>query len=188
MIEFAKSSKHALEADGDIYYHEYVNSTESIPRIEKIHRMSVDSELCARMCLYAYGCPKAYLCPVGQVNVTVVSALSDTEITNVLEPDTFAILGHTKTLTDSFLIYVRNFHSNVSYSPIAKNIYICKRLILLVHDDELYRDGHYILIWPPEQHSDVWYVRDPLRADGLALMISEEQLLLLLRGATCILH
>jgi len=189
-VEYATSTRHALEST-DTFYHEHVRvyPTELIPALPKAYRMGLEDNKCARMCLYVFGCPDAHLCPVGSVEVELVAKLSHTCLVNVGDFDRYAILGHTNTLTESFIIYIHNVDNDTHHGPIPIDVYMSKKLMVMVHDDELYRKGHLIVIVPP--HPDLpgtWCILDPLRADGLGLQIDEQQLVLILRGANFVLY
>ena len=188
-VEYAQCTLDALDSVGTYHSDLQVYPIDILPPLPKAYRIGIDDMQCARMCLYVFGCPDAHMCPVGSVEVELVAKLSHTRIVDVGDFEKYSILGHTETLTESFIIYIHNSDNHMNHGPIPRDVYISKKMMVMVHDEELYRKGHFIVIIPP--HFDlpyVWCIRDPLRADGLGIQIDEQQLVLLLRGANYILY
>lgn len=79
-----------------------------------------------------------------------------------------------------------------------------RRFILSLNDPSLFKDGHYVVIWPPQdilplhaeekeerkkrmakrgqEEAPLWALLDPWRVDGKAVAVTEKQLDLLLAG------
>ena len=72
--------------------------------------------------------------------------------------------------------------------------YLDYRFLLLVHDPEIYPDGHFIAVYPPVDglcacSSDgtcdhIWGLYDPLKRSGLAVALTSQELAMILAGAS----
>ena len=112
-------------------------------------------------------------------------------------PRYMGIFGFTEDRQRAFIVYIQSPAGSDREPPP-----VCmwsRRLILLLWDDFLYKDGHAIVVWPPSDDrtfpqrrrlglKDRWAVRDPWGKSGKAFGVNRRQLGMLIAGSTYILY
>lgn len=112
-------------------------------------------------------------------------------------PRHMGMFGLTEDRRHAFIVYLQS-PSSLEREPPVPELWT-RRLILVLWDDYLYKEGHAIAVWPPSEDkvcmqrrsqslSERWAVRDPWGKTGRAFEVNKRQLGMLIAGSTYILY